>query len=287
MEQTNDYFAYPYDNMFKVVLEQHPLNSWMEEDAGKGTSSDPNDLPLPDLREVKAGLAAIDPNIDYKAWFDIGCALHRTFGDNGFEIWDEWSRRGTKYQTLDQMKQTWQSLAKGNYNFNIGTVFYHADQTDPSWRDKFRVDEPRTDPPTPNGITATPFVWADPTTIPRRQWLYQPHYVRQFSSLDVSTGGVGKSSLVIVEALAMASDKPLLGVTPEGPLRVWYWNGEDPADELQRRVVAAMKHHQLTSDAIGDRLFIVSGRTMPIVIADEARFGIRVARRLSRKYSQR
>jgi hypothetical protein len=92
------------------------------------------------------------------------------------------------------------------------------------------------------GISATPFTWIDPTQIPKRQWLYKPHYIRQFASLTVSTGGMGKSTLVIVETLAMVTGKPLLGVPPSQLLRVWYWNGEDPMDELQRRFAAAAKH---------------------------------------------
>ena len=56
---------------------------------------------------------------------------------------------------------------------------------------------------------------------------------------------------------------------PERLLRVWHWNGEDPMDELQRRFAAAAKHHGLKLDDIGDRLFVDSGRTMPIVIAEQ------------------
>jgi hypothetical protein len=119
------------------------------------------------------------------------------------------------------------------------------------------------------GIAATPCPWIDPTKVPLRTWLYKPHYVSEFVSMLVSTGGIGKSSLAIVESLAMVSGKPLLGIKPAAQLRVWYWNGEDPVDELYRRFAAAMKHHELSEDDIGGRLFINSGRNMPIVIATE------------------
>jgi hypothetical protein len=52
-------------------------------------------------------------------------------------------------------------------------------------------------------ITATPFIWIEPENIPPRRWLYRPHYIRQFTSLTLSTGGVGKSSQLIVEAMAI------------------------------------------------------------------------------------
>ena len=54
-------------------------------------------------------------------------------------------------------------------------------------------------------------------------------------------------------AEGMASGKPLLGVQPEGLLRVRIWNGEDPRIELERRIEAAMQWHGLTAADIGDR----------------------------------
>lgn len=126
-------------------------------------------------------------------------------------------------------------------------------------------------------INATPFVWIEPSKIPIRRWLYKPNYIRKFVSLTVSTGGVGKSSLVIAEALAMASGKPLLNIQPSHKMRVWYWNGEDPLDELQRRFVAAIKHYKLQREDIAERLFLDSGRVMPIVIAEDQKQITRVA----------
>jgi AAA domain/Bifunctional DNA primase/polymerase, N-terminal len=126
--------------------------------------------------------------------------------------------------------------------------------------------------PLPARITATPFEWVEPSKIPPRQWLYTPHYIRQFVSATFSPGGLGKTSLLTVEALAMAANKKLLGIQPAQKLRVWYWNGEDPMQELRRRFAAACKYYGLTKDDIGGHLFIDSGRTMPIVIAEDTRF---------------
>ena len=67
----------------------------------------------------------------------------------------------------------------------------------------------------------------------------------------------------------MASGKPLLGVAPRERVHVWYWNGEDPRDELERRVTAAANHYGLTKEDIEGWLFIDSGRKMPIKIASK------------------
>src|SRR3954471_19131190 len=96
--------------------------------------------------------------------------------------------------------------------------------------------------------------------IPRREWLYGKEFIRRYVTTTVAPGGVGKSSHAIVEALAMASGRNLIGDEPVGKLRVWIWNGEDPEDELQRRIVAAMLHYGITPGDIEGRLFVDSGR---------------------------
>ena len=92
-------------------------------------------------------------------------------------------------------------------------------------------------------IKATPFAWVMPSAIEPRDWLYGRHLIRKFLSATVAPGGLGKSSLVLVEALSIATGRALLvdKAPPEG--KVWYWNGEDPYDELQRRVMAACTHY--------------------------------------------
>jgi hypothetical protein len=102
------------------------------------------------------------------------------------------------------------------------------------------------------------------SAIPPREALYGDHRIRRFLSATIAPGGLGKSSLTIVEALAMVTGRPLLEVRPPRPLRVWLWNGEDPFEEIERRVTAAMMHFGLSEADLGDRLFIESGRDFPI-----------------------
>ncbi len=126
-------------------------------------------------------------------------------------------------------------------------------------------------------IRATPFAWQDPATIPKRRWVYGRHYIRQFVGVTVAPGGMGKSSLSIVEALAMCTGRPLLGETVHEPCKVWIWNGEDPFEEMQRRIIAACRYHHITEADIVGRLFVDSGRDMPMVLVREASEGIEVA----------
>lgn len=123
----------------------------------------------------------------------------------------------------------------------------------------------------------TPFEWIDPATLPARDKLYGGYYNRKFLSAVISPGGIGKSSLVMVEAMAMVSGKNLLGITPKKRLRVVYWNGEDPLEELQRRAMAIALYYGLEASDL-EGLYIDSGRTMPIVIAQETPAGPKIAR---------
>ena len=122
-------------------------------------------------------------------------------------------------------------------------------------------------------IKASPFEFVDSATIPRRQWVYGHHLIRKFVSLTIAPGGTGKSSLVIAEALAMVSGMPLLGVVPKSKLRVWIFNAEDPLDELQRRVLAAAAHYNLSEENFTG-LFLDSGRVQPICLGTQSREGI-------------
>lgn len=125
---------------------------------------------------------------------------------------------------------------------------------------------------------ATPFTWTDPAAIPPREWLYGRHLIRKFVSVTVAPGGVGKSSLLIAEALALTTGKPLVGQWVGSPLRVWLWNLEDPRDELQRRIQAACQHYGLSPADIGDRLFIDTGREQELCTAVTTRNGAQIVR---------
>lgn len=127
-------------------------------------------------------------------------------------------------------------------------------------------DQPAVDAPLV--IHATPYSWRDPTTIAPRQWLYGRHLIGGFVSATVSPGGVGKSSLALVEAVAMASGQNLLGSGKPDPMAVWYLNLEDPRDEIERRLAAVCMQHRIGSDELGGRLYIDSGRDVSIVLAE-------------------
>src|SRR6476659_2616382 len=95
----------------------------------------------------------------------------------------------------------------------------------------------------PKPFVPTPGKWVDPKTVSPREFLYGTHYIREFLSVGFGAPGGGKSTKRMVEAVAMASCRALLGVKPVKKLKVWYWNGEDPQLETDRRFAAICKHY--------------------------------------------
>lgn len=120
----------------------------------------------------------------------------------------------------------------------------------------------------------TEFVWRDPSTIPPRPWVYGRHLIRKQVSVTVAPGGVGKSSLTICEALAMASGRELQGDWTAQDLKVWIYNLEDPRDEMDRRIIAAMQHHHVSPEEIAGRLFVDTGRERALSTAIQTRKGV-------------
>lgn len=119
---------------------------------------------------------------------------------------------------------------------------------------------------------AAPFVWRDPASIPPRQWLFGRHYIRRYVTGTVAPGGTGKTAMTIVEALSMSTALDLIGGNPSPtPLKVWLWNLEDPAEEIERRIAAAVQHHGIDPTTLDGQLFVNSGRDTPLVIARKIR----------------
>ena len=117
-------------------------------------------------------------------------------------------------------------------------------------------------------LVLRPFIPFDPATLPPREWLYGRHYQRRTVSLTAGPGGMGKSSLVLVEAIAMATARNLLGEQPTERLRVWLHNGEDPLEEINRRVAAICLHHSISQEELRGQLWITSGKEFPLRVAN-------------------
>jgi hypothetical protein len=103
-----------------------------------------------------------------------------------------------------------------------------------------------------------------------RDWILGYRYLPEYLTVTLAPGGVGKSLLVILEALAVATGRQLTydKVHKRGP--VWIYNTEDPFDELDRRIMAASKYHGIAQSE-RQLLYYGSGYDNPLkfVVADD------------------
>jgi putative DNA primase/helicase len=78
------------------------------------------------LTEVEAALSCIPADVGYEDWLKIGMAL-RSFGDDGFALWHDWSEQGEKYPGRPEMEKKWASFDPDG-GVSIGTLFHIAGQ---------------------------------------------------------------------------------------------------------------------------------------------------------------
>lgn len=63
---------------------------------------------------AKEALSAIDPDINYHDWLEVATALKHQFfpvlDDEAYTLFDDWSRKGSKYVSEDETRQKWDSF---------------------------------------------------------------------------------------------------------------------------------------------------------------------------------
>lgn len=247
----------------------------------------------PEAGEVLELLSYISPDCGYADWLAVLMGLHDKFNgsEEGFIIADNWSAGGAKY-VPGEVSSKWHSFTPGGgTSFKtvaelakqngadlsaIARKYKCGPQSDPfaDFQDAAAHDDWPDDSPPPPPAWPSPFNMFDEAAIEARQWLYGRHYLRRFVSVLASAGGVGKTSMQIVEALAMVTGRPLLGEEVHAPCKVWLINLEDPMDEMQRRILAAMNFYGIKPEEVRGRLFVDAGREFSLTFAVQTREGV-------------
>lgn len=81
--------------------------------AGKASAASTEEI---DPRLAREMLDAIDPDPSHNEWFNVALGLHHQYGKDGFELWDEWSKRGKTYPGERVMRQKWRSIRNDDAN---------------------------------------------------------------------------------------------------------------------------------------------------------------------------
>lgn len=100
-----------------------------------------------------------------------------------------------------------------------------------------------------------------------RDAIMPPHLTRRQVGLTLAAGGVGKTTNSAVEILSLVTGKDLLGYKPSRKYRVWWFNLEDPRDELDKKIWGVINYYKLDLPTIQQGLFVDSGREQDLRVA--------------------
>lgn len=136
-------------------------------------------------------------------------------------------------------------------------------------------------------LEATSLATLDLDHIPPRRWLYGRELVRGYVSVLASPGGTGKTAYTMVVGTSIAWNRPLLSPLSANKVpddcivhkqgSVWFYNLEDPMEEMRRRIKATLQHHRVPISDVAARIYIDSGRDRPLIVAIRAQNGDLIA----------
>jgi Protein of unknown function (DUF3631)/Primase C terminal 2 (PriCT-2) len=94
------------------------------------------------LSELKAAMAVIpNTDLDWNAWNRIGMALRVASSGQGFDAFDAWSRKSSKYDA-ETTKARWEHYATSPpQRIGAGTIFHLANEADARWRNRHAATE--------------------------------------------------------------------------------------------------------------------------------------------------
>lgn len=71
-------------------------------------------------------LEYVNPDCDYESWVKMGMAVHHCLSGAGFDLWDAWSTKGSKYPGTSQLERHWHSFGKSANPAGYGTLLHYA-----------------------------------------------------------------------------------------------------------------------------------------------------------------
>jgi hypothetical protein len=98
----------------------HQVDAFDEPDTG---ARPPLGLPPTVLREA---LDALPDDLHYDDWVKVGMAVHHETGGAGFDVWDEWSARSSKYGGPEYGRARWDSFGRSTRQVTAAWLVHQA-----------------------------------------------------------------------------------------------------------------------------------------------------------------
>ncbi len=97
----------------------------------------------------------------------------------------------------------------------------------------------------------------NPTQIPRRQWLLGHRRARGEVTADIGPPGVNKSTLLLIDAVAIVTSRQLLADKPYATGDVLMFAGEDSKRDVEAKLAGILAHYRINPAELSDRLHVV------------------------------
>jgi hypothetical protein len=239
--------------------------------------------------DIRSCLEAV-PNdrIDWEWWNTIGMRVFAACNgeDYGLEEWERWSATAPANLGKDTCKERWEHFHNSPpTRTGIGALItgVRSARGEPDWlpdgasyyaRGEFPLPQPG-GAAMPQNVTlqgnftnpgSSPPAGVDPYACevlnpkdppPRhRQWKLGTKAIAGECTIIAGKGGWGKSAYAIGLAFEAASGLDILGECAwGGPMPVLYINSEDDTEEIRRRLIAVVRHHQIPNSALANVQF--------------------------------
>lgn len=213
----------------------------------------------PTIDEVRDALNQItsDP---YENWFRIGAALRNTFGENGFSLFEEWSRKSRKFN-VRSCKYKWKKFENVK-DITFGSIYWLAKDSNPNWEWRKKADDGGSNKKDEEKDYKhlVPIIdisnW-DNVPPPKQEWAVDNRIPLRTVCLFTGEGAAGKSLMQMQLSVAHILQKEWMGVIPrQGP--VIYFDAEDEPPILQRRLTDVLNYYGAKFKDLKNNLYLTS-----------------------------
>jgi RecA-family ATPase len=234
--------------------------------------------------DLRSALKYVDAD-DYTTWVNVGMVL-KPYGENGYKIWTEWSATSDKFDAVAQRRK-WERDIDRPHSITYRSIFRMA--IDNGWAGNDSA------PPTDAGSKST----SGPADYDDKQGNPLLRPIRAFSDEEtknarltprvlvegylyadlrnfIAAGGVGKTTVLLYEAICGALGIPIWDNTVPEPFTTVFITKEDPREIFAARLAAIMNEMDLQPDQrqqVYRRVFVVdlSGTSQKLACRIEQR----------------
>lgn len=201
--------------------------------------------------QIQEALSVLDPDMGHADWLKVGMALHHETSGNGFDLWDAWSRKGTKYPGDGNLQGRWDSFGRNpGKQVTAKSLVQMANENGARINISAVSLEGFENLTAPLGVkTRFPVTnWRDFAVQTSHQYVIKSVIPKATLGVLYGESGAGKSFITLDLCIAIARGLPWRNLrTTQG--RVVYIVAEG-ASGFRNRLIAYAKHYNLTDTDI-------------------------------------